>query len=172
VLLTHADGSTEEIAAESLAAQSDGTYRLNRPASAARGTAEQETIVPILEEFATITKREVKGTTTRIEKHVRERIEHLEEALRHDEVEVRRVPMNRVVERAPDVRIDGDVTIIPVMEERVVKVLLLREEIHVRRHAGTQPFKQDVKLRTDEVQVTRKEPGAKPDRNAKARGGR
>ncbi len=49
-------------------------------------------------------------------------------------VEVTRVPVERVVDEAPAARAEGDVTIIPVVEERLVTVkqLVLVEELHVR----------------------------------------
>ncbi len=44
------------------------------------------------------------------------------------------MPVGRVVDEAPAARAEGDTTIIPVVEERlvVVKQLFLVEEIHVR----------------------------------------
>lgn len=51
------------------------------------------------------------------------------------DVAVERVPVNRAVDKAPEVVTRGDVTIIPVVEERLVltRQLYLREEIHIRR---------------------------------------
>lgn len=51
------------------------------------------------------------------------------------DVDVVRVPVERDIDVVPDVVTDGDLTIIPVVEERVVitRQLVLREEIHVRR---------------------------------------
>lgn len=48
---------------------------------------------------------------------------------------VERVPVNRLVDNEPQTRQEGDVTIIPVVEEVLVveKRLLLKEEIHIRR---------------------------------------
>lgn len=51
------------------------------------------------------------------------------------EVEVVRVPVDRRIDAAPEIVTEGDLTIIPVVEERVVvtRELFLREELHVRR---------------------------------------
>ena len=48
---------------------------------------------------------------------------------------VERVPVDQFVDEAPQVRTEGDVTIIPVLEERYVleKRLVLVEELHIRR---------------------------------------
>jgi stress response protein YsnF len=52
-----------------------------------------------------------------------------------EEAGVERVPVNRLVETEPQTRQEGDVTIIPIIEEVLVveKRLLLKEEIHIRR---------------------------------------
>ncbi|KFI24796.1 hypothetical protein CN97_11635 [Haematobacter massiliensis] len=51
------------------------------------------------------------------------------------DVEVTRVSINRAIDHMPDVIVDDDLTIIPVVEERVVvtRQLYLKEEIHIRR---------------------------------------
>ena len=51
------------------------------------------------------------------------------------DVAVERVPVNRAIDTAPEVVTRGDVTIIPVVEERLIltRQLYLREEIHIRR---------------------------------------
>ena len=55
-------------------------------------------------------------------------------------VEVTRVPIDKVVETAPEIRTDGDVTIVPVLEEVLVveKRLVLKEELHIRRRVETE----------------------------------
>ena len=53
--------------------------------------------------------------------------------LRSDEVTVTRVPVGRIVAEVPAVRELDGVTIIPVIEEVLVRQLMLREEIHLRR---------------------------------------
>lgn len=51
------------------------------------------------------------------------------------EVDVVRVPVDRKIDAAPDIVTEGDLTIVPVVEERVVitRELYLREELHIRR---------------------------------------
>lgn len=51
------------------------------------------------------------------------------------EVDVVRVPVDRKIDKVPDVVTEGDLTIVPVVEERVVitRELYLREELHIRR---------------------------------------
>ena len=54
-------------------------------------------------------------------------------------------------------RIEGDVTIIPVFEETVVveKKLTLKEEIHIRRRSATEIFETAMTLRRQRAEVTR-----------------
>lgn len=51
--------------------------------------------------------------------------------------EVTRVPIGRLVEEPPAMRTEGEVTIVPVFEERyvVVKQLYLTEELHIRHRS-------------------------------------
>ena len=45
------------------------------------------------------------------------------------------MPIDRQVDVAPKIRIEGDLTIVPVLEEILVveKRLILKEEVHIRR---------------------------------------
>ena len=71
--------------------------------------------------------------------------------LDHVRVEVTRVPVGRDVDAAPEVRVEGEVTIIPVVEERVVirLQLVLKEELHVRRVVETRCTEVPVSVRRD-----------------------
>jgi hypothetical protein len=56
-----------------------------------------------------------------------------EASLLKEDVDVQRIPVNRVLDRPVDTRIEDGVTIIPVMEERwkLEKQLILKEEIRI-----------------------------------------
>ena len=88
-----------------------------------------------MEETARVGKREVKGGTVRV-RTVVDTVEELARAeLQGEKVEVTRVPVDREIDRAPEIRTEDGVTIIPVVEEVLVveKRLVLKEELHVRR---------------------------------------
>lgn len=74
-------------------------------------------------------------------------------------VEVTREAIGREVTEAPQMRIDGDVTIIPVLEEIVVveKRLVLVEEIRIRKIATTEEVSIPVTVRKQRVTVERLE---------------
>ena len=80
----------------------------------------------------------------------------VEADLVHDRVTVERVAVGRVVEAVPLVRQEGDVTILPVVEEEVVVVrrLVLREEVHLRRTRTTERHAEVVTLRRQRAAIT------------------
>ena len=86
--------------------------------------------------------------------------EKAEARLDSENVEVTRVAIGREVSEAPGVRTDGDVTIIPVMEEVLVveKRLMLVEEIHIRRVATTDDVSIPVELRKQRATIERDDP--------------
>jgi stress response protein YsnF len=91
----------------------------------------------------------------RVHKIVREHDQEIAESLLHEEVDVRTVPVNRFVDGPVDIRVEGDTTVIPILEEVLVveKRLRLREELHIRkqRHESREP--RHIRLRTEEAVV-------------------
>lgn len=72
-------------------------------------------------------------------------------------VEVRRVPVNEVVDHVEEVRHDGNETVVPVYEEIVVveRRLVLRERLHLTLHREETNVPQQVVLRHQFVEVER-----------------
>ena len=68
-----------------------------------------------------------------------------------------RVPVNRFVETAPQVRYEGETMIVPVLREVVVveKRIELIEELHITKRTIQTQVSQQVTLRTEEVTVER-----------------
>ena len=73
------------------------------------------------------------------------------------EIEITRVPVNREVASMPEVRTQGDVTILPVIEEVLVveKRLFLKEEVHVRHRKTNESVEVPVTLRRQSAVVER-----------------
>lgn len=113
--------------------------------------------IPIVEETAHVYKRA--GTTDRVT--VRTGVEELtttvDQELLRGEVTVRRVPVDRAIDAAPAVRTEGDVTIVPVVEERLIvrKQLFLVEELHLSRATVRERVEVPVTLRRTRVDVDR-----------------
>ena len=120
-------------------------------------TAQAETI-ELLEEVATVGVREISTGRVRVETHV-EHVDELARAiLQSDVVEVTRVPVGREISGdVPQIRVDGDLTIIPIFEEIMVveKRLVLKEEIHVRKKRTTKNIEVPLTLRRETADIHR-----------------
>ena len=129
----------------------------NRTAGARGVPVAKPAVIPVMEERAVVKKRVVETGRVRIRKDVREYEEHIDIPHVHEEVRVERVPIDQIVEEAPQVRTEGDVTIIPVLEERYVleKRLVLVEELHIRRERHETHRPEVVKVLKEEVEVDR-----------------
>jgi stress response protein YsnF len=98
-----------------------------------------------------------------------EREEMIAEAvLQQDELSVERVPLGVPVDVAPPVREEGDVLIVPVLEEQLViqTRLILKEELRITRHRRSETFREPVRLRAERVEVAReggRDPADTPD---------
>ena len=119
---------------------------------------DKELVIPVArEELRVGTRRVDTGRGVRLHKTVSEQTRHIEQALQCDALEVRRVPVDKIVplSEAPATRQEGDTLIVPVLEEILVveKRLRIKEEIHIIRgtrqetHAGT------VVLRAEQVSI-------------------
>jgi uncharacterized protein (TIGR02271 family) len=119
-------------------------------------------VIPVIQERATVKKRVVETGRVRIRKDVREYEEHVDIPHVHEEVRVERVPVDRFVDEAPQVRTEGDITIVPVLEERYVleKRLVLVEELHIHRERHETHRPEVVKVLKEEVEVDRVPAGA------------
>jgi stress response protein YsnF len=121
---------------------------------------EAEEILPLVEETATIHKREVVTGKVRV-RTVTDTAEELAKAtLQSDTVEVTRVAIDKVVEAAPEIRTEGDLTIVPVLEEVLVvtKQFVLEEELHIRRRVETETVEAPVSLRKQRAVLEREAP--------------
>ena len=127
--------------------------------------SETETVIPVLAEEFRIEKRQVGTGQVRVEIRT-EVVEELVSAeIESSAIEVTHVPIGREVKRAPDVRTEGDVTIVPVLEEVlvIVKRLVLREELHIKRLRTTESVEIPVSVRKQRAVVSRRgKPGAEP----------
>ncbi|MBK0393813.1 YsnF/AvaK domain-containing protein [Ramlibacter algicola] len=119
------------------------------------------TVVPVTEERLEVGREVVQTGAVRLRKEVDEVTAQLREPMAADVVDVQRVSVNRVVDQPPAVRHEGDVMVVPVIEERLVtrKELVLVEEVRLTRRRQTAVVQQDVPLRRERVVVERLDPG-------------
>lgn len=122
-----------------------------------------ETTIPIIREDVIITTREVDTGGVRVHKIVNERTETVEQPTTRNFVDVERVSIGRVIEGTdvPRARQEGDIMIIPVLEEMLVveKRLVLKEEIRITRRRTDDVEQVQVVLREEDVQIERIENG-------------
>ena len=120
--------------------------------------ADDVQLMPLSAEQLVVTKR-VRKTRIRVARSTRTRETLVEEDLAHDQVIVERVAIGRVVDAMPEARQEGNVTILPVVEEEVfvMRRLVLKEEVHIRRVRTTERHVETVTLREQQAAVTRTE---------------
>jgi uncharacterized protein (TIGR02271 family) len=118
---------------------------------------EPETVIPLLEEQFSVAKRVVETARVRVSRVTHDHQQLVDELLNNEKVEVEHVPIDRPIDAMPSIRQEGDVTIIPVVEEvlKVERCLVLKEEVHIRRIKTTERHQEQVTLRKQEVLVSR-----------------
>ncbi|WP_457094449.1 YsnF/AvaK domain-containing protein [Microvirga sp. P5_D2] len=122
--------------------------------------AVSEEVIPLVEETATVGKRQVVTGRVRVQT-VTDTVEELAHAdVQRETVEVTRVPIDRIIETTPEIRTEGDVTILPVVEEVLVveKRLVLKEELHIRRRVERETVEVPGTLRKQRAVVERTDP--------------
>jgi uncharacterized protein (TIGR02271 family) len=114
-------------------------------------------IIPVVEERLEIGRREVETGRLRVQKRISEQDQTVDEPLLADEITIERVPINRFVEEPEPLRVEGDTTVIPLFEERIVfeKRLVLREEVRVTKRRIARRAPEMVTVRREEVTVER-----------------
>ena len=122
-----------------------------------RGDGASEQVIELLEERVEVGRRKVIGQKVRVATETRLREQLVEEPLGRETVEVERVAIGRVVDSTPDIREEGDLIIVPVMEEVlfVERRLVLKEEVRLRRVRTTETHLETVQLRRQEATVSR-----------------
>lgn len=116
----------------------------------------EERRIPIVEERIEIDRREKTGRTISVTTRPAVEEVRISEPVIREEVSVERVPVGKVVAKAPPIREEDDLTIVPVVEERirVVTELVLVEEIHLRRSRRHVLHEETVTRRITDVKIT------------------
>ena len=138
----------------------------NSPELAADGTM----VLPVIREELHVSVRQVDtGSGVRLHKSVSDQAHHIDQCLLRESVNVKRVPVDRIValSEAPVARQEGDTLIVPVLEEILVveKRLRIKEEVHITRTARQEQFADTVVLCTEHVSVERFGDGPGPEVN-------
>lgn len=166
VLVHFENGQQLLVPTAQLIQRQDGSYFL--PFSLAKPNTQGDTstnepedeetlVVPVLAEQLDLQKRRVETGGVRVKKIVHEREEIVDEPLIREEVHVKTVPVNRVVEGPIPVRHVGNTMIISLLEEVLVveKRLMLKEELHITKEEVETYKPQRVMLRSEEAAIER-----------------
>lgn len=126
-------------------------------------SAGDDLVIPILEEIVHVGVEKFEAGRVRVVKRVESRDETVEQPVTHEHVDVERVPVGRTIpegEPPPTARQEGDVFVVPVLEEVLVveKRLVLKEELRLTRRREVTTKQEHVSLRKEHVDVVRDEP--------------
>jgi uncharacterized protein (TIGR02271 family) len=153
LVLGRADGAQVTLPHSELIQKDQGRWLLSDAVRDARGL-----VIPVVEETLEVSRERVETGRVRISKSVESREEVVDEPLNREKLRVEHVPINQVVSGdIPKIREEGDVTVIPILEERVVTrtELVLVEEVRVHRERSEYRNPQRITLRKEVVAVER-----------------
>ena len=113
--------------------------------------------IPIVEEVARVETRVVDKGGVRVSTRIDEVTERLETPLRQQSATTERVRVDRVVDAVPEPRLEGDVIVVPIVEERafITKQLVVTEEIRIRLDEVATTDVAEVALRKERVVIDR-----------------
>lgn len=116
-----------------------------------------ERIIPVVAERVEVGKRTVKAGKIRVHKTVEVGEEVVDMPLARDELDVERVPIDRIVEGPVAIRREGDTIVVPILEEElVVQVRVrLREEIRITRKTVESRDLRTIRVRKEVATVER-----------------
>lgn len=121
--------------------------------------AGERAVIPAIEEQLQVDREKVETGRIRLQKRVEENQTVVDEPLLHEGFHVERVPVNRILTdgNAPEPRYEGDVLVLPVLEEVLVveKRLVLREELRVTPERRETRDPQTHTLRREHIEVER-----------------
>ena len=160
LLLGRGDGSQISLPFTDLTWKGAGTWMLTDTVRDARGL-----VIPVVEERLEVSRERVETGRVRISKSVEAREVVVDDPLKRETVRVEHVPINQVVTgEVPRVREEGDITVIPILEERIVTrtELVLVEEVRIHRDHSEYHDPQRVTLRKEVVAVERFGEDGKP----------
>jgi uncharacterized protein (TIGR02271 family) len=114
--------------------------------------------LPVVEETVHVEKKTTETGKVKISKTVKVDTETVNLLQVQDEVQIERIAINEFVQTPPPpVRYEGDIIIIPVLQEVMVteKRLLLIEEVRITKRKVESKESQEVALRKEEIKVER-----------------
>jgi len=164
LLVRFDDGQQLSVPADALVPQADGSFYLplqtaNISATGDTGASTEQSTqrtvtLPIIGEELQVQKRLIE-TGIRVSKRVHEESAAIDEPFYQEEIEVEHVPINRQIVEPIGLRQEGDVLVIPVLEEVLVvqKQLWLREEVRIAKKRVKRRQQEQIPVRREEVVI-------------------
>jgi len=111
----------------------------------------------LLAEELQVAKGTLETGRVRVSTQTHQREALIDEDLARERVEIETIPVSWRIDAMPAVRQEGDITIVPIVEEVLVveRQLMLKEEIRIKRVRTTERHQETVMLRYQEAVVTR-----------------
>lgn len=115
----------------------------------------EEERIPLVEERLVADRIVREGRTITVTTRPVATETRIAEPILRETVSVERVPVGAVVSDLPPIREEGDLTVIPVVEERVrvIRELVLVEEVHLRRTRREELHEESVTTVRTEVDI-------------------
>ena len=152
------DGRVVRLSTAALLATGQDAYADSAEVSHQREhTAADGEVLPIVEEHLVVGRRTVETGKLRLRKVVQEYETELDETLAVRSFDVERVVLNQPVDTPPAVRQEGDTTIYPLIEERLIvtRQLVVKEELRVTKRDTERQDNRPVTLRREVVEIER-----------------
>jgi uncharacterized protein (TIGR02271 family) len=113
--------------------------------------------VELFEEQLSVGKETAETGSVRVSKKTISRQADIDADLLHEDAIIETVPRGQRIFVMPTTRIEGDTTIVPIVEEVLYteRRLVLKEELRITRRRSTQHFHETVTLRRQEAVVSR-----------------
>lgn len=146
-------GSLIEVPFESLQRAQDDGYLFPGRWSDFATRREELASIPVIAEKVTVEVREAPAQQVRVRRRVVRGEQVVETPVWEEHIEVNHVPVNAYVDQPPAPRREGDVLIIPCVEEVVEKRLRVREELHVRVVREQRVHRETVEVRRHEIEI-------------------
>ncbi len=117
--------------------------------------SQQLVTIPVIEEHLIIDRKTIETGRVIISKKTEEKIETVNIALLREDYSIEHIPVDKLVDEAPSIRYEGEVMIIPVIREVMVKRILIVEEIRITKNTTETSEPQQMMLRKEVVTVER-----------------
>jgi uncharacterized protein (TIGR02271 family) len=119
-----------------------------------------EHVIPVIEEEIIIDKKLTRKGGIIIKKEVISEDASIDIPLLNEHIDIERIPVNKYLDSRPEIRHEGDTTIIPVLKEVIEKRLLLVEEIRITKTVTSETTSEKITLSKQKVTITKEdEPG-------------